>query len=461
MFEQWAGEEAFRKGVRDYLSAHAWGNATAGDLLRALSNATGKDLAAPMSSFLDQPGLPMVTLEPLDGGKVRLTQERYLPAGAQRPAPQTWLVPMTLKYHDGAGVGTHNLLLRQATEIVDLGVPRIDWIEPNGGAWGYYRWKLPPDAMLALADAAGSGLDVRERMEYVYNAKALLDAGALHADGYLQVLPRFLRDGEPMVVGAALDGLEEIRDPLITPEVEEAYARYVRESVNPALSRFGLTHKAGEPEMVSLMRPRILTTLADDGRDPGTRAFGDSLARVFLADPAAIEPGLAPPALEIAALSDDAALRDRIREKFESAKSPAERRIYLNGLGAFRDPKLVDENLAYALAGPLKPQEIRTLLGASAAWPANRDRSWAFIQQNVGTILKRMPPMYGAFLPLYAGGCSRARIESAQKFFEDPEHTPPGAAQELAKASEAVDDCLGLRAREGPRVKAFLSGTAP
>jgi hypothetical protein len=31
MFELWAGEEKFQQGVRDYLNAHANGNATAHD----------------------------------------------------------------------------------------------------------------------------------------------------------------------------------------------------------------------------------------------------------------------------------------------------------------------------------------------------------------------------------------------------------------------------------------------
>ena len=61
------------------------------------------------------------------------------------------------------------------------------------------------------------------------------DAGVLHADAYLAVLPGLLRDSEPQVVGAALDGLEEIREPLITPDVEKDYARYIRDNGVKAL----------------------------------------------------------------------------------------------------------------------------------------------------------------------------------------------------------------------------------
>ncbi|MEP7027768.1 MAG: M1 family aminopeptidase [Candidatus Eisenbacteria bacterium] len=460
MFEQWAGEEQFRTGVRDYLAAHAWGNATAADLFAALSRATGKDLGAPMSSFLDQAGLPMVAVEPLPGGKVRLTQKRFLPAAALRPAPQIWQVPMTLEFDDGHGPHERSVLLTQPSQVIDLGVEKIDWIEPNARAWGYYRWTLPATNMVALADDATRILSARERMEYAYNARALVDAGVMHADDYFQVLPRVLRDPEPMVVEAGLDGLEQLRDPLITPGLEEPFARYVRQALSPALARFGRAPRTGETETVALIRPRILTTLADEGRDPATRAFGDSLARAYLDDPAAVDPGLAPPALEIAALGGDAALRDRMRSRFEAATSPAERRIYLTGFSSFRDTTLVRENLAYALSGPLKPQEISVVARAINRHAPNRDLTWNWMRANYGTILKRVPPMYGAFLPRYADGCSPSRLAEADAFFAEPGHAPPGAAKELAKVAEGVEDCIGLREREGARVQAFLTKAA-
>ena len=459
MFEQWAGEEQFRNGVREYLAAHAWGNATASDLFAALSHATGKDLGTPMSSFLDQAGLPLVSVEALPDGRVRLTQERFLPAGATKLAPQVWQIPMTLKFDDGSGPRVQNVLLTQASQVFDLGAKKLDWIAPNGGAWGYYRWKLAPRAMVALADDAAKTLDARERMEYAYDARALLEVGALHGDGYLQMLPRFLRDPEPLVVEAAMEGLDGIEDPLITPDLEEPFARYVRAAVAPSVERFGRTARPGEAETVSLIRPRLLQSLADEGRDPGTRAFGDSVAAVMLKDPSAVDAGLYIPAVRIAALSGNAELRDQFRTRFESASSPAMRRVWLDGLGGFRDPKLVQENLDYALSGPLKPQEIGSVARGVNSYPPNRDITWNWMRKNYDTIMKRVPPMFAAFLPYYAGGCSQPRLAEAETFFAEPAHAAPGTSKELAKVAEGVTDCVGLRAREGARVKAFLAGS--
>src|ERR1044071_3950024 len=40
----YVGLDAFRTGLRDYFTAHQWGNATFDDLLSALENASGKEL---------------------------------------------------------------------------------------------------------------------------------------------------------------------------------------------------------------------------------------------------------------------------------------------------------------------------------------------------------------------------------------------------------------------------------
>ena len=53
----WVGPDQFAAGVHDYLAAHAWANATAADLLAALSAASGRDLDEWAEQWLRSTGI--------------------------------------------------------------------------------------------------------------------------------------------------------------------------------------------------------------------------------------------------------------------------------------------------------------------------------------------------------------------------------------------------------------------
>jgi len=125
MVEGWIGPEAFRAGVLAYLKAHADANATADDLWNALSKASKKDVAAALSSFLDQPGVPLVTVEPLPGGRAKLNQSRFVNAGSIVPRAQLWQIPVTLRYPEGSGTKTQSVLLTRPEQIVTLHTRRL------------------------------------------------------------------------------------------------------------------------------------------------------------------------------------------------------------------------------------------------------------------------------------------------------------------------------------------------
>src|SRR5262249_54802868 len=63
MVEQWLGESRFQTGVRAYLKAHPFGNATAEDLSRELKEASGIDSWPVLHSLLDVGGAPTLHAE--------------------------------------------------------------------------------------------------------------------------------------------------------------------------------------------------------------------------------------------------------------------------------------------------------------------------------------------------------------------------------------------------------------
>src|SRR6185436_475485 len=159
------------------LTAHEWRNAVAADLWNALSRAAGKDVAGVMATFLDQPGVPLVTVDAVEGARVRLSQRRFANQGGTPPAT-SWRIPVALKYESGGAIRTRVVLLTGPSDTVTLEGP-VAWVQPNAEQRGYYRWSVPTATQRAIAEGGQRVMTVRERVGFVGNAAALLDAGAL------------------------------------------------------------------------------------------------------------------------------------------------------------------------------------------------------------------------------------------------------------------------------------------
>jgi len=457
MFEQWLGPETFRAGVLAYLKEHAWGNSVGSDLWEALSKASGKAASAAMTTFLDQGGVPLVTAEILADGRVKLSQRRFLGYGVPAPGEQLWRIPVCLKYSDGSEVRTQSVLLTERETTVTLeGGKAPRWLNPNGDAAGYYRWSVPPEMLHRLADGEGEYLTPVERVEFLGNAAALLDAGLIHGDEFMRLSAKFADDKDPEVISALMDNVELIRRIFVTRELADPYAVYVRRTLGPTLARIGMTRRPGETDGVSLARAGLLVVLGDDGKEASVVAFADSLAKQHIATPGSVDPTLIEVALDLSALRGGEALFSDYKKRFETAEIPAERARYLSALGFFRDPKIAQEAIRYSLEGPLRPQEIFTIPASLGSAIEYEDVPYKWMTENFGTIASKVPPMFMVYMPNFARSCSLERLEAAKAFFADPAHSVPGSELEMARVRDAVNDCAGLRQREGAVVASYL-----
>jgi len=461
MFEQWLGPEVFRQGIVDYLNANAWGNATAYDLWTSLAKVSGRDIDAAMSTFLDQGGVPLVSATPALDHAVTLTQRRFANYGVEPPDEPLWHIPVTLSYYDGTGVKSVSVLLDQPEMTVPLELEgTLQWVLPNADMDGYYRWEVPPPMLATLAEHSTEWLNTRERVGLLNNLAAQLDAGTISGDQYLRTLNHFADAEEPQVVSALLSGLGKVRNAFVTPEYEDEFAAYVRGTLGPALKRFGLAEQPEEDESVTRFRPQLIGWLGDEGEDPKVIAYADSLTRAFMDDPASVSPEIAGVALGLTARHGDQVMFEEFRTRFEQAQAPRERSRYLGLLGNFRDSALVQEALRYCLEGPLRPTEIFTIPFDIGSDDEYEQLIFDWMIEHYDDVTGRIPPHFRSFMPFIAGGCSRERLAVAKEFFADPAHNVPGTDDQMAKVTDQVTDCAGLREREGQAVAAYLTHLA-
>ena len=261
MFENWIGDQRFRDGVRIYMKRHAGGNATTAEFLAAIGEAAGKNIAPAFDSFLDQAGVPLVTvgLDCSHGkAKVELSQKRSLPIGSPGTASQMWRIPVCLTYESGGqAVGQCELMTDPRTEVElkrAKGCPA--WVLPNGGENGYYRVHYADDLLAKAMANGGAHLTLAERAGELGNAGALVATGDVSPATALGLVPQFSKDTHRQVVEQAAGIAQMLKSHYLPPELRAKGAKFIRDVFGERASALRLDSTCRRRRRYAAVAPR-------------------------------------------------------------------------------------------------------------------------------------------------------------------------------------------------------------
>lgn len=458
MFEKAVGADVFREGVVDYIRKFSRGSATAGDFWASIDVGADFDVASGFASFVDQTGIPLVSVKPVGGGYYEFSQSRLVTGTGEYEQEPPWIMPLTFTYLSGDTLQSGSFVLDSESQTIDLGKD-VAWIMPNGNQEGYYRWQIPDDMLTRLSQDSQTHLNARERMGLLTNLWALLSTEKINANDYLAALLATSADNNAAVLAAMLDQLGSASETLITAELREPYAAYVRTLLMPTFDRIGAQAIPGEDTAQASLRPRVLGWLADDGEDENIRQINTNLAQRFLAGeiPAS---NLVNLALRDMARRGDQELFDELRQRFEAADSPGERRRFIRALSVFRNPGVVQHALEYALSGSLQPNDISVVVQGATDWPENNAMVFAWLRQHDAELRKLVPEGLMARLPSAIALCSPKTLPAIIEFYGDPERQVPGIEDVLKRVQARVDECWAFRQRELQSVSSYLESRA-
>ncbi len=461
MFEAWTGPEKFRAGVHDYLEAHRFGNATVKDFLQAIESATRPGVAAAFSTFLDQPGVPVVAVA-LDcaGGPpgLSLSQKRLLPLGSTGAASETWRVPVCARAGSGGKDARACSLLTEAKGSMPApGGACPAWVLANDGGLGYYRALYEGDLLRRLVAAADKELTVAERVGVIRDVNALAEAGELPMFDALALVPRFSGSPSRQIVESTVRIASDIHRHLVPPDLKPGYARFVSKMYGERARALGFTPKPGESDDTRLLRNELVGFVALEADEPGLQAEARRLALKWLDDRTAVSADMVGDVLDVAARYGDRALFERFRAAAKTAPERRDRgRLYI-ALGGFVDPVLLKEAFALSLDPSLDFRETRYAYYSALGTDAGRTALWDFVKANFDAIIARMPrETTGGITYVASGFCDAAREKDAKAFLGGRVEKLPGGTRNLAQTLESVQLCTAARAAQEPSVREFL-----
>jgi alanyl aminopeptidase len=458
MFETWIGPEKFQKGIQRYLGEHAHANAGSSDFFAAISAEAGRDVAPAFSTFVDQPGVPLVAAklvcEPKSAPRVVLSQSRYLPAGSTGVAAAAWQIPVCVRYSAGGKEARACTLVNApSVELPLSGTACPDWVLPNQGGVGYYHVAYGPKDLDALF-RAGDKLSLAERLSVIRDMWALVQSGKLPAGEALTHAAALVKDPDPHVQRAAVELLGELPDRIIAAELRPAFSRFVDKALSKRALEIGFRPRAGESDDVRLLRPAVLGVAALRGEDAALGAEADKLARAWLDNPAALEDDMVGVALTIAAHRGDRAFYDRLHVEVGKATASRRRRHLLAAMASFRDPALVREGLSLFLSKELDPRDAMPLLFQDERMA---DVTFAFVKEHYDAIIARLPGELAADAPHLADGfCTAHDRADVDAFFKGRVEKLTGAPRNLAQVLERIGLCSAQRDLHAASLASFL-----
>ncbi len=477
MVERWVGDARFQQGVHAYLTDHAWGNAKALDLLGALGVASGKDVASMAATYLDSPGVPNVVVtsscSPTGAGQrltVAASQAPWRPGGydvaglpghpqAPAAAAPRWTIPVEL------GSPTQPLELDLSAATPEASVARDgcpDWLNPNPGASGYYRYSLDEKGWDGLFKAWPL-LDTGSRLGALQSLWAQVRSGWLPPRVVLRFLPVLDQETSRFVVGEEVDVLAALSDGLVEEQARPAFRRYVAERMLPhrrrAESALAARH---EDEDATLLLRSVVWALGQLADDEATLTDAARVAGLWLDDPSRVDPDTAESRVGLGMRRAKVERIAALRAAAKSARTPQDRTIALRALGGFGDRDVLARALDVSLEGEARTQDVFTILWSAASRRQGLPVVVDWLGSHWEKVHAKLPDaLSGGLFGLAGMACTRADRDRMSAFFGPRSKLVEGTARPLAEALEKASLCIALRERGSAGVTAALLGQKP
>jgi len=433
MLEAYLGENFFRRGLKNYLLTHKYGNATTEDLWSALGKVSRKPVKGMMNTWIRQTGYPVVEAD-LKDSKLLLKQKRFLLKGKIKKDRSKWLIPLSIKLR------SRNISKLLTKEVDQKAISRNDkWVIINYGQNGFYRVKYARkilDELKRLVEEKKLGnLD---RWGLQNDLFSFCMAGVITLGQYLNFIKLYSNEDDYLVIKDIQDNLYYLY--LISShekfwhkikEYKQFFAR--------TFERLSWKPRRIEKHTDSLLR---INTILYLGRFDERRILHESREKFqqFLIKPSSLHPDLQGVVCSLAAWQGDDETHEIITSLYRAAQSQEEKTRYLRALSGFQDVNLLNKTLDFSLSSEVRPQDTFLPFVVASNNPYGRDIIWSWIQKNWEEIKVKYDAggrlLLNRMIKSVSVVADRGKEEQIKNFFEKKQI--PGTERTLTQTIEKL-----------------------
>lgn len=257
MLRRWLGDDDFRAGLKIYFEKHQYSNTIGHDLWDALSEASGKDVAAFMDAWLEQPGYPVVTAEVVDDTLV-LSQKQFF-IGEGQDQNRIWPIPLNTNW-----TGLPETLTEERLAIPNfsqLAAQNEGALRLNTANTAHYITNYKGQLLKVVLNQL-TELDTTSKLQVVQERRLLAESGEIPYAELIPLLTKLTDETSYLVseaIAQVVDGLDMFMD-----EGSEAQAEFkalVNRLMQKNYDRLGFEPQVGESDEDEMVRQKAISLM--------------------------------------------------------------------------------------------------------------------------------------------------------------------------------------------------------
>lgn len=379
MLRRWIGDKDFAAGLRLYFEKHQYRNTVGRDLWQALSEASGKDVAAFMDAWLEQPGYPVLTAR-VDNDQLILSQKQFF-IGEASDQKRLWPIPLNANWKGLPDVLTEESIV--ISGFSQLAAQNKGTLRFNTENTAHYITDYQGQLFHSLVDDL-KHLDNTSALQVIQERRLLADSGLISYAELVDLIAQ-LDDKKSYMVAAAVQqvirGLEQFIDE--GTSAEQSFNRLISSIFQEDFRQLGFEKRANESDEDEMVRQIALHHLLVGGnRDviKQAKTIFEAYANRIEAIPAAIRRSVLVSQIKYFEIAD---LVDAYFDAYVATKDNNLRADLSAALATTANPSTL-KRIQYSLKDKdiIKPQDLAAWYSFLLDQASAQESIWRWAREN-------------------------------------------------------------------------------
>ncbi len=437
------GDDALRKGLKQYFDTHQYHNATGADLWRALGEASGMDIGKIMNSWLEQPGYPVVKAE-IDHENLVLSQKQFF-IGESKDQGRLWQIPLNSNYSAAPKIMSEKRI--NLGNYQELRQKEQKPFKLNDGNNSHFIIKYDETLLNDLLKHI-TNLDEISQLQILQDLRLLAEAQEISYAKIVPLLSQFADSSSSIVIESLYNIANKLKN-FVTPNSssEQQLQKLFDQLSEKQVQELGWQPKVGENNDDELKRPLVLkaSLYAKNSTSIGQahEIFAENQNDLAALPATTRSLILSNEMINFGSLN----LFNRLFEAYKNATNSSFKNALGNAITSTTDPELIKQILAnFKNAEIIKPQDLRQCYynilknpyGEQLAWDWLRN-NWQWLEDTVGGDME-----FSTFITVSSFVFhTRKRLNEFKSFFE-PKLNTPGLTREIKMDIRSIASKVSL-----------------